>query len=92
MDFSTPGKVICSMVDYIERMISETPDELLKGPLKTPAANHLFQVNEDAESLSKLSSETYHHLTAMVLYLAKKTRPVSYLPHLSAPTHSTRPV
>eukprot|EP00957_Ditylum_brightwellii_P190484 14499563-Ditylum_brightwellii.AAC.1 len=65
MDFSTPGKVIFPMVDYIERMISETPGELLKGPSKTPAANHLFQANEDAESLSKLSSETYHHLTAM---------------------------
>eukprot|EP00957_Ditylum_brightwellii_P013645 1028904-Ditylum_brightwellii.AAC.1 len=75
MDFSQPGKVIFSMIDYIERLITETLDDLLKGPSTTPAANHLYQVNEKADPLSQYTAETYHHLTAMLLYLAKKTRP-----------------
>ena len=75
MDYSQPGKVIFSMEDYIDRIVSETPDELLKGPCSTPAANHLFNVNEDSEPLDKIRAEKYHHLTAMILYLAKKTRP-----------------
>jgi len=75
VDFSQPGKVIFSMVDYIERVIAETPDELMKGPCSTPAANHLLRVDDKAELLDKEKAETYHHLTAMILYLAKKTRP-----------------
>eukprot|EP00957_Ditylum_brightwellii_P171782 13077053-Ditylum_brightwellii.AAC.1 len=43
MDFSQLGKVIFSMIDYIERLMTETPDDLLKGLSTTPAANHLYQ-------------------------------------------------
>ena len=92
MDFSNPGKVIFSMIDYIERLIAESPEDLLKGPCATPAANHLFHVNDKAEPLSKHDAEVYHHLTAMLLYLAKKNRPdiqtaVSFLStRVQAPT------
>ncbi len=72
MDFSNPGKVIFSMIEYIERLVAESPEDLLKGPCATPAANHLFHVNDKAEPLSKHDAEVYHHLTAMLLYLAQK--------------------
>jgi len=75
MDFSKPGKVIFSMIQYIERIIDECPSELVKGPCGTPAANHLFQVNDDDNPLAEKDAELYHHLTAMLLYLSKKTRP-----------------
>ena len=75
MDFSKKGKVIFSMQEYIDRLVNETPDELLKGPCGTPAANHLFQVNDNAPLLDEHASKIYHHLTATILYLAKKTRP-----------------
>ena len=41
----------------------------------TPAASHLFQTNENATKLSDEDTETYHHLTAKLLYLAKRSRP-----------------
>ena len=63
------------MQEYIDRLVNETPDELMKGPCSTPAANHLFQVNDNAPLLDVPKSKTYHHLTATILYLAKKTRP-----------------
>ena len=75
MDFSQPGKVLFSMEDSISRVVDETPDELLKGPCSTPAANHLFHIDEKAELLSSDDAEKYHHLKAMILYLGKKTRP-----------------
>ena len=75
MDFSKRGKVIFSMTEYIERIIDECPSELLKGPCSTPAANHLFRVNESDNPLGEKDTELYHHLTAMLLYLSKKTRP-----------------
>ena len=75
IDFSEKGKVKFSMPEYIDRMIEDTPDELLKGPASTPAANHLFQVNPDAKKLDTSSAIIFHHLIAQLLYLGKRTRP-----------------
>jgi len=93
MDFSKPGKVVFSMIAYIERIIDECPSELLKGPCGTPAVNHLFQVNDNDSSLVEKNAGLYHHLTAMLLYLSKKSRPdiqiaVSFLStRAKAPTY-----
>jgi len=103
MDFSKPGKVVFSMIAYIERIIEEPPDELLiieesldellKGPCVTPASNHLFQVNDNDIPLTEKDTELYHHLTTVMLYLAKKTRPdiqttVSFMStRVKAPTY-----
>jgi len=75
IDFSKVGKVIFSMHDYVHNLIVEAPDELLKGIATTPAASHLFTVNEKAEKLDDEKSEIYHHLVAKILYLSKRTRP-----------------
>ena len=75
MDFSEKGKVIFLMQEYIDRLIAETPQDMMKGPCSTPAANHLFQVNDDAELLNNDNARKFHHLVATLLYLAKKTRP-----------------
>jgi Reverse transcriptase (RNA-dependent DNA polymerase) len=49
IDFSNEGKVVFSMKEYIKGMLEECPEELLKaGAEKTPAASHLFKVNEKA--------------------------------------------
>ena len=75
IDYSQKGKVRFSMFDYIDRMLEDAPDELMKGPSATPAPNHLFQVNPDAEKLDTSSTILYHRLTAQLLYLGKRTRP-----------------
>mmetsp|Transcript_16222 Transcript_16222/g.24506 ORF Transcript_16222/g.24506 Transcript_16222/m.24506 type:complete len:201 (+) Transcript_16222:1821-2423(+) len=75
IEFSQPGKVVFSMIDCIERLIADTPEELLKGTATSPAANHLFQVNEMSKKLETSSAVIYHHLTAHLLYLGKWTRP-----------------
>ena len=75
MDFSTTGKVILSMPEYITTLVKEIPSDLLKGVSTTPAAGHLFVTNPDAEKLSEVQASEYHHLVAKILYLAKRTRP-----------------
>ena len=75
IDFSTEGKVMFKMNDYIQNAIDETPEELMKGAMSTPAANHLFEINPEAEKLEDVKAETYHHLVAKLLYLAKRSRP-----------------
>ena len=77
------------MKDYIQQVINETPDELMKGSATSPAANHLFEVNEDAEKLDPATAITFHHLVAQLLYLAKRTRP-DILPCISFLTTRVR--
>ena len=75
IDFSEDGKVMFKMQDYVQNMIDEAPEELMKGMASSPAANYLFETNPDAEKLGDVASETYHHLVAKLLYLAKRSQP-----------------
>jgi hypothetical protein len=75
IDFSEEGKVRFYMKDYVENLLKETPEELIKGTASSPAANHLFEVNDDAEKLDSDTAVIYHHLVAKLLYLCKRTRP-----------------
>ena len=75
IDYSIPGKVMFRMDDYIDRLIMECPDDMLKGNPTSPAANHLFDINPDCEKLSTGKADEFHHLVAKLLYLAKRTRP-----------------
>ena len=62
------------MSQYIEDLLLECPESLMKGTSTTPATNHLFQTNEDAEKLDATDAVLYHHLVAKLLYLGKQTR------------------
>ena len=75
IDYSVKGKVSFSMPQYIEDLLAECPDSIMKGSSATPAANYLFQTNDNAEKLNTLDAVLYHHLVAKLLYLGKRTRP-----------------
>ena len=75
IDYTQKGKVSFSMPQYIEDLLLECPESIMKGTSSTPAANHLFQVNDHAEKLSAMDAVLYHHLVAKLLYLGKRTRP-----------------
>jgi hypothetical protein len=56
----------------------------MNGTAVSPAANNLFTVDEKSERLDDAKAETFHRLTAKLLYLGKRARPdiqptVSYL-------------
>jgi hypothetical protein len=74
IDFSEDGKVKFIMNDYVENLLDEIPEDM-PGHAATPAANHLFRINDKAEKLNEKDSEKYHHLTAKLLYLSKRARP-----------------
>jgi hypothetical protein len=64
-----------SMYDYIDELLKETPADLMKGVSASGAASHLYAVNENAEKLDSETVIMFHHLTAKLLYLSKRTRP-----------------
>jgi len=45
------------------------------GVAATPAAEHLFTVNDDASKLGKAETESFHSMTARLLFLCKRGRP-----------------
>ena len=91
IDFSRPGMVQFHMKAFIDDLIAETPSKLLKGMAASPGGQHLFTVNEDCPKLSEKQAELFHHLTAKLLYLCKRTRPdiqtaIAFLTtHVSSP-------
>jgi hypothetical protein len=76
INFSTPGRVQFIMIEYITDILDNLPEDM-KEEAATPAAEHLFQVDEDGPTL--LSSEggatMFHHNTAKLLFLAKRACP-----------------
>jgi len=50
IDYTVKGKVKLSMYDYIDKMLTELPSDI-NGVSTTPAALHLFNVDDCAEKL-----------------------------------------
>ena len=74
LDYSKKGKLIVDMKDYVEKMIEDFPYDIPnKG--KTPAAEHLFKVDENAGQLNKQMKEEFHTFVAKSLFLSKRGRP-----------------
>ena len=77
LDYSVPGQVSIDMVDYVEYMVNEFPQQDLQGgkPINSPWNDHLFRVLESSPSLSKEAAEQFHTTTAQGLFLCKRARP-----------------
>ena len=78
MDFRAPGEVAISMIPYMQEIIDEFPDDI-GTPANTPAADHLFDVRDDATLLSKSRSDDFHHTVAKLLWASLRARPDTLL-------------
>jgi hypothetical protein len=75
LDFSVPGQVTVTMIDYIKMICMDLPKDMV-GKAATPAANHLFRVDdEDAAPLDKDRADVFVHLTMQLLFLSQRARP-----------------
>ena len=76
IDYTEVGKVRLTMFDYLQDIIASLPGELVNGrTVNTPAAEHLFEVNENAQKLDKQRAERFHKYVAKLLFAAKRARP-----------------
>jgi hypothetical protein len=75
LDFSKPGEVVVTMINYIKGILHEAPKEM-RGKAATPAAHHLFQINEtNPTKLDKDRAETFVHIVMQLLHLSQRARP-----------------
>jgi len=68
LDYTSKNKVKISMYKYLDKLLTELPMDM-NGTAKTPAANHLFNVNPDAKKLPETTAQLFHHLVAKLLYI-----------------------
>ena len=74
IDYSSPGKLIFSMIDYIGKNLEDITEDM-KGESATPAAYHLFDIAEYATKLSQADADLFHHFVAQLLYFSKRASP-----------------
>ena len=70
LDFSIDGKLQISMEEYIRNMLTELLEDM-DGMATTPAAEHLFKVNETPTYLDEKETMFFHHNMAKLLFLCK---------------------
>jgi hypothetical protein len=62
------------MIDFVEKLLLDLPEEF-EGEAPTPAANHLFAVNEDTPKVDEKRAQFFHTHVAKTLFLCKRARP-----------------
>jgi len=61
------------MYNYIDKMLAELPSDM-NGASTTPAALHLFNVDDGKEKLDNDKAQLFHHLVTKLLYLSQRSR------------------
>ena len=75
LDYTVEGQVTVDMREYVQMVVDQAPENM-KGNAKTPAASHLFEVNnEDPKLLNEADSTLFHHITMQLQYLSQRGRP-----------------
>ena len=80
LNFTHLGKVKVRMKGYIEEAIQAFPDELSTRAPKTPAADHIFEVNPDGVPIDQEKKIIFHHIVAKLLFVSTRGRPDIQVP------------
>jgi hypothetical protein len=68
LDYSEKGKVKIKMLDYVDKMLADVPAEM-DGESPSPAANHLFTVNDDQTKLGEKKAQFFHTYVEKPMFL-----------------------
>ena len=79
VEYMDSGEVKISMVDYLKEALLAFPEDCNKK-VHTPAAEHLFSVNDDCEKLDEGRRKTLHQIVAKLLFVANRARPDIVVP------------
>jgi hypothetical protein len=64
-NYSFDDEVRINMSQYILKVITEFPQEIL-GMCATPAADHLYNIQENGKKPNKELAEAFHHMTLKI--------------------------
>ena len=70
LDYTQAGVIVISMESYINMVLNDAPDSMSRTAT-TPAASHLFKINDNLIPLSLSGKEIFVRLTMQGLYLSQ---------------------
>jgi hypothetical protein len=74
--YSVPGEVKITMIPYVKEIIEQFEQyDTSKLNANTPAAEHLFKVDDAATSLTQRQATIFHNFVAKCLFMTKRVRP-----------------
>ena len=68
LDFSKPGKFIVDMEEYLDKILSEVPEDMA-GNATTPVTDHLFKKRDSLPKLSQENADGFHRVTDQILFV-----------------------
>jgi hypothetical protein len=73
LDYSVPGEVRVTMVDYLKRVITEFP-EVITGGAASPASEKLFTLRpeEECKPLEEKRAIAFHHCVTQLLFASAR--------------------
>ena len=74
LDYTTAYKVRVDMRKYLQNLLEDLPKHF-DGDSTTPAAEHLFDVNDNSTKLSEEHAIFFHTIVYKLLFLCKRARP-----------------
>ena len=75
LDFTNDGEVMIKMYDYEDEIVDGAPTDM-EGNATSPAADHLYEVNNNTPVLlGEDRAKHFHTTTAKLLFLTKRARP-----------------
>ena len=75
LDFREAGYLGVDMIPYVRSLLEEAPKDM-NGKSVTPAANHLFKMNDvDPVLLDEEKAALFHKITMQLAYLSQRARP-----------------
>ena len=72
IDLSTPGEAVITMDGYANEIVTTSG---VLGISRTPATEGLFESNDEGIRVQEPTRVWFHKVVAMILYLAKRTKP-----------------
>ncbi len=72
LDYTSPGKVKVSMVDYLKEAIDVFPEDT-SGSLASPAADHLFTTNKECKKNGQNMGRIFHNIVAKLFVDMQKS-------------------
>jgi hypothetical protein len=80
IEFTGDGEVNILMINYLKESIEAFPEDCTTtSKVNTPAASHLFEVNEECQKIS-VTDRKKNHIVAKLLFVAKRGRPDIQVP------------
>lgn len=79
IEYTGNGEAKITMISYLKEALDAFPEDCTANA-NTPAASHLFEVNQECPKISEPDRQNMHSIVAKLLFVGKRARPDIQVP------------